>query len=431
MKNYLVTMERRGRFEKVGRLFGDDSSAACFAYTEDYLRDPAAVPISVSLPLQAESFSPARTKSFFEGLLPEGFTRRAVAGWMRADEDDYLALLYGLGRECLGALRITREDEPELPDAYEPLSLEQVEALAAEGTSRSAELVTRSHLSLTGASGKVGLYLDEQSGKWYQPSGTAPSTHIVKQSHVRLRGIVPNEQLVQMTAAKLGIDVPESRIINLGSGRDEEVLLATRRYDRIFLPGAGTVGALPRPLRLHQEDLAQALGIPAAAKYERDPEQGYLRQLFLLLRRVSADPIADQLKLWDRIVFSYLVGNTDSHIKNLSLLYGPEGKGIRLAPAYDLLSTAVYESSTRDMAFSIGGKYSLDEIRREDFRPAARQAGIGERLALRRFDDLKEKLPEALRSAAGELLAQGFAAAPELAETILRKGGIAKCAGGA
>ena len=72
----------------------------------------------------------------------------------------------------------------------------------------------RSHLSLTGASGKVGLYYDAAGKQWYLPKGTAPSTHIVKQSHVRLDGIVTNEQLSMMTAAKCGIDVPESFIYN-------------------------------------------------------------------------------------------------------------------------------------------------------------------------------------------------------------------------
>ena len=88
--------------------------------------------------------------------------------------------------------------------------------LAAEGAQKSAEIVTKSHLSLTGASGKVGLYYDVVNDHWYLPQGTAPSTHIVKQSHVRLEGIVTNEQLSMMTAAKCGIDVPESFIMTWG-----------------------------------------------------------------------------------------------------------------------------------------------------------------------------------------------------------------------
>lgn len=172
----------------------------------------------------------------------------------------------------------------------------------------------RYHLSLTGASGKVGLYYDAAGKQWYLPKGTAPSTHIVKQSHVRLDGIVTNEQLSMMTAAKCGIDVPESFIIDLGNGDDKEVLYATRRYDRIFDGAVDTIEGLPRPLRLHQEDFSQALGISSANKYEKGHE-GYMRMMFDLLRQYSANPIEDQQKLWDRIVFCYLLGNTDAHIR--------------------------------------------------------------------------------------------------------------------
>ena len=101
-----------------------------------------------------------------------------------------------------------------------------MKALAAEGAQKSAEIVTKSHLSLTGASGKVGLYFDKEGAQWYLPTGTAPSTHIVKQSHVRLDGIVTNERLCMMTAAKCGIEVPESFIIDPGSGADSEEVKA-------------------------------------------------------------------------------------------------------------------------------------------------------------------------------------------------------------
>ncbi len=221
---------------------------------------------------------------------------------------------------------------------------QQVKALAAEGAQKSAEIVTntKSHLSLTGASGKVGLYYDEAGSRWYLPEGTAPSTHIVKQSHVRLEGIVTNEQLSMMTAAKCGIEVPQSFIIDLGSGDDNEVLYATRRYDRTFEGSVNMITGLPCPLRLHQEDFSQALGIKRNA--------GYMRRMFEILRQYSSNPIADQQRLWDMIVFNYLLGNTDAHIKNFSLLYGKDLHSIRLAPAYDMVSTTVYESSTREMA---------------------------------------------------------------------------------
>ena len=62
--------------------------------------------------------------------------------------------------------------------------------LAKEGTETSAKYVTQTHISLAGASGKTGLYFDKNSNEWFLPIGAAPSTHIVKQSHIRLSGIV-------------------------------------------------------------------------------------------------------------------------------------------------------------------------------------------------------------------------------------------------
>lgn len=57
---------------------------------------------TISLPFQKEPFSAEKTKNFFESLLPEGFSRRAVADWIKTDEYDYLAILKALGKECLG-----------------------------------------------------------------------------------------------------------------------------------------------------------------------------------------------------------------------------------------------------------------------------------------------------------------------------------------
>lgn len=298
-----------------------------------------------------------------------------------------------------------------------------MQALAAEGATKSAELVTKSHLSLTGASGKVGLYYDAKTGAWYLPHGTAPSTHIVKQSHVRLEAIVTNEKLSLMTAARCGLDTPESFIINTGKGEEHEVLFATQRYDRLFEQDGRIIDGMPKPYRLHQEDFAQAMGIPATAKYEKEP-RGYLKGMFEILRRYSADPIADQLKLWDIIVFDYLIGNTDAHIKNFSLLYGKDLKQIRLAPAYDIVSTVIYEQSTRDMAFSIGGALSLDDLTRDSFREAAREVGLGERMAMRRFDAMASRFRAALHGAAEDLQADGYPKAAEIEERILQTAGI-------
>ncbi len=424
----IVSIELNGEMIPAGMIIGSQPSDACFSYFPEFLHHPDAAALSISMPLREEPYPALQTEVFFEGLLPEGFTRHSVAQWMHVDESDYLSILHALGRECLGAICVTEPGE-ELKASYEPITEQQVRELASEGATKSAEMVTKSHLSLTGASGKVGLYYAPDQNEWYLPWGTAPSTHIVKQSHVRLDGIVTNEQLTLLTAAKCGISISNSFIINTGSGKEYEVLFATQRYDRVFSDDAKRISGLARPLRLHQEDFAQAMGISASSKYERE-YSGHMREMFDILRRYCSDPVRDQLRLWDMIVFDYLIGNTDAHIKNFSLLYGSSLKSIRLAPAYDMISTTVYEQSTRDMAFSIGGAYSIDEISSDHFRKAAKEAGLGERMAMRRYEEMCHRFREALREAAGELVEAGYSKAGEMETRILQTGGISKVSQG-
>lgn len=106
-----VSIERRGKSIATGSIFGESSTGARFVYAEAYRNDPEATPISISLPLQSEPFSAEQTKCFFDGLLPEGFTRRAVASNLHPDENEYVRILYQLGRACIGALRIYRRGE--------------------------------------------------------------------------------------------------------------------------------------------------------------------------------------------------------------------------------------------------------------------------------------------------------------------------------
>ena len=325
-----------------GRLAGTgapyfDAGESVFRYSDEYMAGTdgrQGRPISISLPLQKEPFTPEQTRNFFSGLLPEGFMRRRVSELVHVGEDDYTEILADLGRECIGAIKAlpvepgeavqvsgkdsrlaAQEQEDSLPAAngsgkdapgnnaeYVRLSRDEIASLAGEGVVEASELVMKAHLSLTGASGKVGLYLDPETKEWFLPVGEAPSTHIVKQSHIRLGGIIANEQLCLMTAKKLGIDVPKSFIIEMGGSRDSQVLLATERFDRKW-PAGFDAGGKPvsgtdaerkraaeaqlisghvRPYRLHQEDFAQALGIPAKDKYEA-PGDHYLGKAFKLL----------------------------------------------------------------------------------------------------------------------------------------------------
>lgn len=130
----------------------------------------------------------------------------------------------------------------------------------------------------------------------------------------------------------------------------------------------------------------------------------------------------DQLKLWDQIVFNCLIGNTDAHVKNFSLLYDENLRSIRLAPAYDIVSTTVYEMSTRNLAFHIGDAATIDEVDLTSFRTAAKEIGLGEKIAMRHVSEMTERFLPALKASAEELAAEGYFKAAEFADQIKENG---------
>ncbi|MDY5579728.1 type II toxin-antitoxin system HipA family toxin [Porcincola intestinalis] len=414
-----ISIEKNGEQTKVGIIQCSGISDAVFRYDKAWLDREDAIPVSLSLPLQEEAFSSEKTKCFFEGLLPEGFTKRSVARWMHADEHDYLTMLSGLGQECLGAIQVVEGNTKPPKAKYTRMTEQQLQELAAEGAIKSAELVTALHLSLAGASGKTGLYFDAGNKCWYLPVGTAPSTHIVKQSHVRFKDIVTNEQLCLTTAKNLGIPVPSSFAVNT---EDENLLFATPRYDRVLTDKHRVLDGLPVPYRLHQEDMAQALGIPTENKYEIVPS-GYSEKICGLLRDFSSNPIRDILDFWNRIIFNDLIGNTDGHLKNFSFLYDKNLAGLHLAPAYDIVSTTIYPGHTRTLSMYIGESHDIDQIQRNDFVEGARRSGIQSAIILRQLDTMAENFEKAINQAADALQEKGYKNAGTIRDRILETSG--------
>lgn len=420
MRTLTVYIEILGEQRYVGNIIGEDYHDACFCYSDEYISSEYCRPISISLPITEEKFTPEATRCFFESLLPEGFSRKAVANWIKADENDYVTILSMLGRECLGAIKIVEDSEVKESPGYKRLNTSQVKKLAEEGATKSTQILMKTHLSLAGATGKVGLYYDENKEKWYLPQGDAPSTHIVKQSHVRLEHIVLNEELCMLAAKEAGMDVIDSFIINTGDRKDSEILFASKRYDRVMM-GEKEINGLPIPKLLHQEDFAQAMGVPAFEKYEKE-QKHYLRKMFETIRANCANPIAEQMKLWKMICFNFLIGNTDCHIKNFALLYGENLNAISLAPAYDIVSTRVYNLSN-EMSIYIGDEIDIEKINRKTFGIAAIECGLTEKIALKILDEVANSFEVSLKKSADYLYEAGFAEAKKMKNKIIKNGG--------
>ena len=125
------------------------------------------------------------------------------------------------------------------------------------------------------------------------------------------------------------------------------------------------------------------------------------------------------MHLWNRIVFNFVLGNTDAHIKNYSLLYDPHMEGVSLAPAYDMISTAIYKSTTKDMSFNIGGIRNIDSIDEGRFKSLAARVGIGEKIAMSNYYKILDEFENAIKESAKELQEIGFSNAGDIAERIL------------
>ncbi len=88
MKSLSVRIELKGNSVLAGYITGDHSQNATFTYAESYLSRPESRPLSLSLPFSPLPYSPEKTQCFFDGLLPEGYTRRCVAEEMHTDVRD-------------------------------------------------------------------------------------------------------------------------------------------------------------------------------------------------------------------------------------------------------------------------------------------------------------------------------------------------------
>jgi len=175
---------------------------------------------------------------------------------------------------------------------------------------------------------------------------------------------------------------------------DGNTALLIARYDRTNAEG--------EIIRIHQEDFCQALGAPSRLKYEKDGGPS-ARNYLDLVRRWSADVLADQNELLDRIAFNYLIGNADAHAKNFSLLHTNEG--IRLAPAYDLLSTFAYPHLSREMATAINGIFESRALQPVHWHKWFNQLEVSARLYSERYAALADRVAKAVPDARGDMQA--------------------------
>ena len=382
----------------VGSLALDRDGQMQFTYAEEWLARDDSPALSCSLPKRREPFRRRLCRPFFEGLLPEGAQRDAVARVLRVSPDNEFGLLERLGGDVAGALTLWSEGET--PPLHEPR--DQTEALSDEGLIALLDTLPvrpflagprgRLRLSLAGAQSKMPVVL--VGNRVALPVLGQPTTHILKPAVDRFPATVENEAFAMRLASRLGLSVAA---VEPHSVRGRPYLLV-ERYDRHTGPDG-------RVRRLHQEDFCQALGLLPHRKYAADGGPAAV-DCFELVRRACSRPAVEVLKLLDAFIVHALIGNADAHGKNYSLLY--RAATVELAPLYDLLSTVAYPELDPGFAMRIGGRRTLEELRARDWDRFAGTARLGAPFVRRRARELAERTLECADPVAGALSVPGL-----------------------
>ena len=378
-----------------GTLYLGPDGDTQFVYDADWLAEASAPALSISLPKQEQPFGRRACQAFFGGILPEESQRTAIARALGVSADNEFRLLEHLGGEVAGALTLLPEGEtPEPPSTAAPRLLGDNELvhlldrlpmrpmLAGEGGLR---------LSLAGAQSKLPVLVID--GQIALPAPGLPTSHILKPPIARFPGTTENEYFCMSLARAIGLDVAP---VEMRSVADRSFLLISR-YDRVVSPSGQLV-------RLHQEDFAQALGVPSHRKYASEGGPTF-PDCFALLRRAATRPPRDILRLLDAAIFNLIIGNADAHAKNFSLLH--EEGAVRLAPLYDLLSTVMYPELSPKLAMKIGGKAVLEEIEARHWERFAGDAQLGAPFVRNRVRQLGEAVTAAIAGDFGQSIPDG------------------------
>lgn len=415
MTKVLILRATGTRLVSVGTITGSRTDGFRFDYLEGYVASQNAFPLSLSLPLDGGPFEERAFRPYFEGLLAEGEPRRRLCAEAGIAEDDYLSLLVYCGRDCIGDVMVwdasSGDVPPErLPEASFVRIPEDEMRTIFRDSSGIADSNNASRLSLAGTQNKVGL-AHASSGPWertwLRPRSLTPSTHILKTSDLR---DLPELEFLCMRAAKeCGIECAETHLVQFG-----RPVVVSGRFDREVreLPDGTIVGVD----RVHQEDFAQALSVTPASKYMQLPG-GTIGAMARVLRTRSSSPLKDLAMLTRVLIFNYLIGNCDAHLKNFSL-YHPHGDGTsRLSPAYDLVGTTYFERFSREMAMTIGEHRDIDAVTPGDFGLLADEIHLGVRFVRRVADSLVSNITTSLMSTAES--PEALESTPYIAEDLV------------
>lgn len=400
--------------ESVGTL-QDVNGIWTFRYADAWLNNPRRFALSPHLPLQENALLDLSTQRpvqwYFDNLLPEENQRVLLAGDAHIDAADAFGLLGYYGAESAGSLTLLPPDATiQGLDALRPLPDEELNNRILQLPRAPLTHAAIKRMSHAGAQYKLAVVL--QGNNLFEPAGPTPSTHILKPDHpdTDYPHSVANEWFVMRLAKNLGLDVP-----NVHRRYVPAPVYIIDRFDR--------VQDVPGWQRLHIIDACQLLGLDRSFKYS----QGSMESLAALANACRSPAVA-RTRLFSWLVFNVLVGNTDAHLKNLSFMVSHDG--IQLAPHYDLLSTACYETRAFDkngwpdqtqLAWPILGVRHISDIDRSLLIQAGAALSIAKSTAGRLLDNLSGRIVSETESLYAKVESENVTLIhqrPELATTL-------------
>ena len=389
-----------------------------FSYDEEYAVRPDATPLSLSMPLSQLTHPDSVIAPWLWGLLPDDPS--VLTRWERhfhlSHAVPFTLLGTPIGLDCPGAVRFTHPER--LNEAVHTAGrvtwlteddvAQVLRELGRDSTSWLGVGFT-GQFSLAGAQAKTALL--RQGGRWGIPAGATPTTHILKPAIAGLVGHDLNEHLCLDAARRCGLPAVRSRIARFG----DQSAIVVDRYDR-YPSGVGFS-------RIHQEDLCQALAVPPTRKYQNEggPGPSDIAELF---RRAMPTRVAEQAVrgFADALIWNWLIGGTDAHAKNYSLLLS-QGEA-RLAPLYDIASALPYGDHEKKLrlAMKIGGDYELNPHRNR-WPDAARDLGLPAAELVARARELAAAVADAFADAAKEpdVLAQESTLPAQLSDLVAER----------
>jgi serine/threonine-protein kinase HipA len=236
-----------------------------------------------------------------------------------------------------------------------------------------AEKVIRSQSTVTGVQPKLSLEIEKLSKKDKLQRFTIVGLwggYILKPPTKKYKFLPELEDLTMHMAEISGIEVVPHSLIRLSSGKLSYI---TRRVDR------------KNGLKIHMEDMCQLTERLTEQKYN-----GSYEQIGKAIVKYSANPGLDLTNFFEQVLFSFLTGNADMHLKNFSLIDNPE-LGYILSPGYDMVaSILVVEGDEEELALTLNGKKK--KIRKKDFDEAIDRFNIDNKAIENMFNKLNTSL---------------------------------------